>query len=208
MFLHIITRKTAKERGLVRYFTGKPCLNNHVNSRKTSSGSCRECDLMRRPLSTVIKLTPEQLTISKKENEKRWYEKNKEIAKKRAKQWKAANPEKVRESGRRWRKKTTSKSIGFMRDSLRRVLKLDKNGRTESLLGYTRQELITHIERQFSKGMSWDNYGEWHIDHIESISTLLAQGVEDPSIINCLTNLKPIWAKENLAKNNKVEFLI
>ena len=95
-----------------------------------------------------------------------------------------------------------------MRSSLRRVLKTENSGRTEHVLGYSRYELRSHIERQFLKGMSWDNHGEWHIDHITPISVFLEQGISDPRVINCLTNLKPIWAKDNLSKNNKLEYLI
>lgn len=208
MFLHIITRKTAKEIGITRYFTGRPCVRGHITFRHAANGGCLACNLIRKPAKNLPVTTPEQRKAAQELRSKRWYAKNKEQVKKQAKQWKADNPEKVRESESRWRKKTTSKSITFMRDSLRRVLKVEKNGRTEKLLGYTRHDLIEHIERQFVKGMCWGNHGEWHIDHIESISVLLESGIEDPAIINCLTNLKPIWAKENHAKHNKTEFLI
>src|SRR3546814_3594325 len=43
-----------------------------------------------------------------------------------------------------------------------------KNGRSwETLVGYTVADLIAHLERQFLPGMSWDNRGEWHIEHIQ-----------------------------------------
>ena len=40
--------------------------------------------------------------------------------------------------------------------------------------------------------MSWNNYGEWHIDHIRSIATF--DKTELPSVVNALSNLKPMWA--------------
>src|SRR3546814_6097044 len=45
-----------------------------------------------------------------------------------------------------------------------------KNGRSwETLVGYTVADLMAHLERQFLPGMSWDNRGEWHIDHIRPL---------------------------------------
>jgi hypothetical protein len=52
--------------------------------------------------------------------------------------------------------------------------------------------------------MSWDNWGEWHIDHIEPVSKLVSSGVTEPSEINALSNLQPLWASENIAKRAKV----
>ena len=49
--------------------------------------------------------------------------------------------------------------------------------------------------------MSWDNYGEWHIDHKKPISKF-KDGISI-STINALSNLQPLWAKDNLSKGNK-----
>jgi len=51
--------------------------------------------------------------------------------------------------------------------------------------------------------MSWDNYGEWHIDHIIPIS--LAKTLEEGIILSKLENLQPLWAKENILKSNKTQ---
>lgn len=72
-------------------------------------------------------------------------------------------------------------------------------------LGYTVDELRTHIERQFVKGMGWHNKGEWHIDHIVPVSAFDVDGVEHPDFNVCfgLPNLRPMWANDNLRKNGK-----
>jgi hypothetical protein len=49
--------------------------------------------------------------------------------------------------------------------------------------------------------MCWENYGEWHIDHIRPISSFDKN--DDPKIINALSNLQPLWALENYIKSNK-----
>lgn len=95
-----------------------------------------------------------------------------------------------------------------MRDSVRRVLVREKSKRTEEYLGYTKDELRKHLEKQFQKGMDWNNYGEWHIDHIVSISELLKSGETRPEVINCLSNLRPMWAEENMKKNASRETLL
>jgi hypothetical protein len=58
--------------------------------------------------------------------------------------------------------------------------------------------------------MSWENYGDWHIDHIVPLSSFTFTGVDDPEIriAWALSNLRPIWAKENIKKRDKRLFLI
>lgn len=77
-------------------------------------------------------------------------------------------------------------------------------------LGYTPQELATHLEKQFTKGMGWHNKGAWHIDHICAVSSFDIASVDSQEFRDCfgLANLRPLWAKENLEKSAKWEFLI
>jgi len=83
---------------------------------------------------------------------------------------------------------------------------INKYKNTFELLPYSLDELITHLERQFTSGMSWDNYGEWHVDHIIPMSKFNITSVNDESFLECwsLNNLRPLWAKDNLSKNNKI----
>jgi hypothetical protein len=86
-------------------------------------------------------------------------------------------------------------------------LKKEKNGRSwENLVGYTLKELKDNIEKKFIKGMSWSNYGKWHIDHIFPKSKFSFNGNKDLEIKKCwsLNNLQPLWAKDNIKKSNKV----
>ena len=78
-----------------------------------------------------------------------------------------------------------------------------KAGRSwETLVGWTREELIVHLERQFVRGMSWENYGKWHLDHIIPVSAFHFASSYDDEFMACwaLTNLRPLWATENLRK--------
>lgn len=110
-------------------------------------------------------------------------------------------PEKERDKQRRYRKQKPE--VYAARDMLKRVLSATnqtKRGRTADALGYTAAELRAHLESLFVDGMSWDNRGEWHIDHIVPVAVMVRDGITDPAIINALTNLQPLWAKDNLAK--------
>lgn len=81
---------------------------------------------------------------------------------------------------------------------------------TVELLGYTAKQLRDHLERQFVRGMGWHNMGEWEIDHIIPIAAFNIATVDDPDFKVCwaLTNLRPLWAHENRAKNDKVLTLL
>lgn len=83
---------------------------------------------------------------------------------------------------------------------------------TESILGYTMPELVTHIEKQFAKGMTWDRFmaGEIHIDHIIPVASFKPGSADSPEFKACwaMSNLRPMWAKENIAKGAKVLTLL
>ena len=83
-------------------------------------------------------------------------------------------------------------------------IKFEKNEmRTVEILGYSPMDLKCHLESLFTNGMTWDNHGEWHIDHIIPVTSFDIN--THPSIINALSNLQPLWAIDNLKKSNKYE---
>lgn len=74
-----------------------------------------------------------------------------------------------------------------------------------ALVGYTTAELKIHLETQFQSGMSWDNYGEWHIDHIAPVCSFGYQSYDSQEFKTCwsLNNLRPLWSTENIQKGAK-----
>ena len=95
--------------------------------------------------------------------------------------------------------------IRNIRKRLYSVIKLKKGYKPESYsktIGCKVQELYAYIESKFGKGMSWDNYGEWHIDHIKPICSFDLNSKEDVEKINHYTNLQPLWAKDNIIKGD------
>ncbi len=82
-------------------------------------------------------------------------------------------------------------------------LKNTQQNSTFKLLGYDTYKLKQRIECQFKPGMSWKNYGTWHIDHKKPISKFDEK--TSINMINMLCNLQPLWKEENLRKSNKFE---
>lgn len=119
--------------------------------------------------------------------------------------------EKYKKRQRLYNKKKRSTVIGKLNESMavgiRTSLCGNKKGRHwESLVGYTAKQLKLHLGKKFKKGMTWDNYGEWHIDHIIPISVFNFEKPEDDDFKKCwgLKNLQPLWKIENIKKGNKL----
>ncbi|MFZ4498533.1 MAG: hypothetical protein ACOYMX_02375 [Burkholderiales bacterium] len=83
-----------------------------------------------------------------------------------------------------------------------------KSIKWSAVLGYSMQELADHLERQFVDGMSWENKGEWHIDHIIPASSFDLTDESQLRACMALTNLRPLWSRENIKKGAKRVFLI
>jgi hypothetical protein len=94
---------------------------------------------------------------------------------------------------------------------IRQSLGTAKGGKKWSaLLGYTAADLARHLEKQFLKGMTWENMSEWHVDHIKPLSSFSITSAEDAEFRAAwaLTNLRPLWAFDNLSKGAKVQTLL
>ena len=92
-----------------------------------------------------------------------------------------------------------------IRKRIRSILKdrgYTKKSKTHEILGISYEEFNLHMERQFVKGMTWDNYGEWHIDHIIPLATAICE--DDVIRLNHYTNLQPLWAEDNIRKGSKI----
>lgn len=76
-----------------------------------------------------------------------------------------------------------------------------KKSKIEIILGCDYEHFKLYIEKQFKSGMSWENYGDWHIDHKVPISW--AKTENEVLNLNHYQNLQPLWAFENISKSNK-----
>ena len=148
-----------------------------------------------------------------KQKSKQHYENNKEKITQKNKKWKKENREKYREyirkNQRERRLNPANRVNAAVSVGIYHSLKKNKKGRGwESLVGYKLADLMSHLESQFSPGMTWDNYGfwGWHIDHIRPISSFNIKSNSCSEFKKCwaLENLQPLWRRENISKGNRI----
>ena len=157
-----------------------------------------------------------QLKNQKKLSEyhKEWQKNNRDKLNSYHKEWRENNIDKHRETKREYQKHKRHtdpiyKLISNFRTAIYQVLKennVTKNGHYFDVLKYTPEELISHLESKFIDGMTWDNYGEWHVDHVKPISSFNIIEIGDEEFMKCwvLKNLQPLWGVENIKKSNKL----
>ena len=61
-----------------------------------------------------------------------------------------------------------------------------------------------YIESKFKEGMTWENYGTWHLDHIYPCSKFDLTKEEEQRICFHYSNLQPLWASQNMSKSNEI----
>ena len=127
----------------------------------------------------------------------------------------ATDPEfdkRMRENSRLYMEKRLKNDSAFrlsqrlsciLRESLK-AKKITKRNRTRVLVGYTPEELKKHMESKFQEGMSWDNMGDWHIDHIRPVASFNYTTTDCEDFKKCwaLENLQPMWATDNMSKGS------
>lgn len=226
----IISRRDALKLGYKHYFTGKKCPSDHVALRHVSSYCCVPCgaEWTARERACNPEYRERQNKICRENNLKRYHSDlefkakvNREAYKNWRKRfdtpegratcyawsnaWRLRNPEKVKASGDKYRAANPDK-MAFnysLRACMKRVKKIKQDDFKVACLGYSRSEFRAHLESLFLDGMSWSNYGKWHVDHIKPVHLFVKEGILELSIIHSLSNLQPLWAKDNQAKGGK-----
>jgi hypothetical protein len=75
-----------------------------------------------------------------------------------------------------------------------------KAGMAVKMLGCSIENFRQYLEKKFLEGMSWENYGKWHIDHIIPCSFFDLTKPENQEKCFHYTNQQPLWAIDNLKK--------
>lgn len=78
-----------------------------------------------------------------------------------------------------------------------------KSIKTTDLLGGSAAFVRKWIESQFLPGMTWENHGEWHIDHIKPCASFDLTDPEQQRECFNYTNLQPLWAFDNRSKSDR-----
>ena len=207
----------------------KPIMEFH-RDRSSNDGRRSMCKQCRTDYRKHRYYTIPLVMVKAKQRARNWFQnlpksKRDEIRKKRREQyrpeylaqltrWQKANPEKMRQHSQKMYKKIKSSPSKYLRLSIsgaiRQSLKqqgISKAGCIwEKLVGYKVEQLKQHLESRFTEGMTWENYGKWHIDHIVPIAFFKFDSPDDVEFKMCwrLENLQPMWAKDNMSKSNKI----
>jgi hypothetical protein len=158
-----------------------------------------------------------------KEQSKIYREKNKEKISIKEKEYRKNNRETILKKKKEYFQKNKDKHAKYvherrkndtlyrlqqnLRKRVRDALKgNNKSAKTMELIGCSIEELWTHIEQKFTKGMNKKNYGlyGWHLDHIMPCDSFDLSDPKQQKECFHYTNLQPLWAKDNIAKSNKI----
>ena len=141
------------------------------------------------------------------------------------KQYYDLNLNKSRQSRSLWKISNKNKVLIYQRsylskkyqtDKIFRIIKNQRNRLHEILvgpkpcsfsksIGCSSIQLKSYLESKFQPGMTWDNYGEWEVDHIKPLSIFNLTNVIEFQEACSYKNLQPLWKKENREKSNKWE---
>jgi hypothetical protein len=133
-----------------------------------------------------------------------WTQNNKEKSKKYKSKWRLKNPN----YHKNWLDSDIKNKITHnLRCRINVALKRKtKSKKTIELIGTSIENLWIHLEKSFKPGMTRENYGKWHIDHIRPCSSFDLSKPEEQSICFHYSNLMPLWAEENLKKGSKLNY--
>lgn len=193
--------------GAPTYIGGKSCSAGHPPLRATANGACVECGRARARAQ---------------------YWKNPQARRLASRAYVAANKDRVAARNHVYWRTDEFRALNRARQARRykdpgvrinarmsaRMAKFLGGGRNSgswsTLVGYGLDELRVHLERQFLPGMSWENIGLWHIDHVIALSLFSFSDVDDPEFRAAwaITNLRPLWALDNLKKHARREHLL
>lgn len=194
-------------------------------------GDCKECMKNyqlknKKHIQKITKIYKDKNKEKTRENNKRYYVKNKKADNERCRKYYADNRKKeikrkkayseIPKNKRRLSKLHTKytrerrqndpsfRLLCNLRNRMCVVIsKGQKSLNTMFLVGCDMDYLMYHLQEQFTSGMSWDNYGAWHIDHIKPCSKFNLSSFDEQRKCFNFTNLQPLWKIDNLKKANK-----
>lgn len=137
----------------------------------------------------------------------KYYHFNSEKCNKQMSLYKSKNKEKRNKRDRERKINNPFVKVSYnLRTRLNQIIsqkRFNKNNNFAKYIGCSLEELKYHLEKQFAEGMTWDNYGKWHIDHIIPLSAAKTE-IEIYELCH-YTNLQPLWAKDNLKKGARLK---
>lgn len=192
---------------------------DHFHTQKASrDGKSSYCKLCHKAYNQIRRQKNKKKI---KKQQKVYREKNRDRLNENRKLWGKNNPDKVAINAKKYREKYRDKinkqrkkkrktNINFkLRTIISNRIRMalvrgSKNSKSYDLLGCSWEYLKLFLERQFLEDMTWDNYGQWHIDHIKPCCSFDLTDIEQQKLCFHYTNLQPLWATDNLKKSGKL----
>ena len=206
----------------------KDKLGSHTISLKTGIGKAQILNLLKEN-SIELRKSGRSYIGGVKEANKRYHTKHKKKVREYHASWATENREHLREYHKQWRDENIEhhrevkrnyertrkandpiyKLIGNFRTAIYTVLKennMSKYDHYFDMLGYSQEDLVSHLDFLLNDGMTWENYGEWHVDHKLPIDSFNFRNSKDPEFKECwsLNNLQPMWGSENISKGTNI----
>lgn len=182
-----ISQRQAQEQGVKHFYNGEACKKGHVAAKYANGSGCVQCAI---------------------ERAKGWKGENRDKVLAGAKVYSATKRNTAKEAAAR-EADPARRAVGRIRCLLKNTIVKyggKKAAKTETLLGCTVVEAREYLESLFLPGMTWDNHGQWHIDHIRPCASFSDMtDLEQQKECCHYTNLQPLWAEDNIAKSDKWE---
>ena len=175
MILDVISRKQAKDLGLQRYYTGKPCKHGHICERYFKTGACVVC--------SQYQNWSEERRQRSREYALRWHQANPYKSKVKITKWRKTNIERQKENCRRWHQENPVQRKAL--NSIHRALKL------QACPVWVDRAEIAEIYANCPEG--------YHVDHEVPLNHPLVCGLHVPA------NLQYLPAFDNLSKGNRFD---
>lgn len=203
------------------------CFYKNKNTKDGRQARCKEC--CKKHSKMYYKENKENYSAQNK----KWAKENKEYNNQRNKVWMEKNKEKRKAYKKKYRKENRESIKDYksnyenskrkenpeyrlevnLRKRLRRTVykitgnPLENKSCTQAsrdLLGCSINDLQTHLETSFTKGMNWGNYGQWHVDHIKPVCSFDLTDEEQVKECFHYSNLQALWAIDNVKKGGQI----
>lgn len=208
--IEIGTLRQAKENKWEFYFTGDECINGHIDAKATNRRQCLQCR-SNESQSSKTKERGKKWRLANKdhvhEQNKIYYQNNRELKIKYTREWVKNNPNKVTAYRVKRRSTPEGKLIHNLRNRVNKIMqRIDvvKDSTTLDLLGCDAVTAKDYIQSQFTEGMTWENYGDWDVDHIKPCASFDLTKPEEQKIAFNYKNLRPLWSTPDSAKKHSI----
>ena len=173
---------------------GEPCKHGHSGLWYKKAARCVECARQH-----------------SNQYNKDHIKERKQYHKQYRKQYNKDHAEEIKQYGKQYTKDRKKTDVNFKLACNLRV-RLNIAIRNNQKLGSAVKDLgcdipffKEYIEIQFKPGMTWNNYGQWHLDHIKPLASFDLTDMEQFLEACHYSNIQPLWAAENLSKGAKID---